>query len=185
MIDTNGLVEGIKACKRVPKHPTVAWLKAKLVELDKGVLYSGAHTAGKGQFCALEFVNTLLDGVDFTDSEGYTPELNDNPNYMPDLRGLNDHPKWKSNKDRTDHLLPIIAALWTYDDWSRKRSDEFKKRLVSLINEVVFPGTVGWKYELGEDINTILSNIGDSINDRSQLHRVCNGIVSAARLGRS
>lgn len=93
---------------------TVARLMAGLKKHDGGVLKTGCHGEGERKFCALEFSSMMRGkGVD------------DNPGDLPDFRSLNDADQWRSDKERTRHLLPVMAALWDWRTWSTKRQNRF------------------------------------------------------------
>ena len=88
---------------------TVEELQAALHRLDKGVLMYGAHKAGEGEFCALEF-DSVVRGRPFSDV----------PLTLPDLRPINDA-FGDDNAARTAALLPVMAALWEWSAWSEAR----------------------------------------------------------------
>ena len=96
---------------------TVEELSAKLVELDKGVLYRGAHQVGTKEFCVLEFRRAVLH-----------QSHSDTPDDFLDLRALNDAP-WSSDTVRTTHLLPVLAALWDWPTWDIKIQRDWATRV--------------------------------------------------------
>jgi hypothetical protein len=97
---------------------TVETLRAKLQELDNGVLYHGGHKAGTHEFCALEFARAVR-----------RLSHSDQPTHLPDLRPLNDGP-WSSDEARTEALLPVMAALWDWQAWSPARQRGWAKQVV-------------------------------------------------------
>ena len=99
---------------------TVEALQRGLIEHDKGVLKAGAHTSDSREFCALEF-SSVMRGECFSDA----------PTALPDIRSLNDGP-WVSNESRTEHLLPVMCALWDWREWTWARQLSFTERLVVL-----------------------------------------------------
>ncbi len=88
---------------------TTERLQALLHEHDNGLLYTGAHTPGSREFCALEF-DAMVRGRAWSDQ----------PITLPDLRPLNDA-QWDSDAQRTAALLPVMAALWDWATWSTVR----------------------------------------------------------------
>ena len=96
---------------------TVEKLQAALDDLDDGVLRKGSHKPG-GKFCALEF-----------ESQVRGRKWSDQPITLPDIRALNDG-FGSDNVARTKALLPVMVALWDWQNWSRTR----KRR---WINQVV------------------------------------------------
>ena len=92
-------------------------LQAALDRLDQGVLLAGAHAEGD-QFCALEF-----------DSQVRGRAWSDEPVTLPDLRPLNDGP-WSSNAARTAALLPVMAALWEWGEWTPDRRQRWVTQVV-------------------------------------------------------
>ena len=91
---------------------TLEALKHGLVVHDDSVLKRGSHKPDSREFCALEF-SSIMRKKDFSDS----------PGDMPDLRPLNDAPL-SSDAIRTEHLLPVMAALWDWRDWSNNKKRE-------------------------------------------------------------
>ena len=85
---------------------TVTDLQRALDTLDEGVLTVGTHRPDARAFCALEFSAAV---------RGNPPS--DAPGDLPDLRPLNDAP-WSSDRLRTAHLLPVMAAYWDWGTWS-------------------------------------------------------------------
>ena len=105
---------------------TVKQLQAELAIRDKGVLKAGSHKVEEREFCALEFVSVLHD-----------EPLNDKPGHLPDLRSLNDG-LWKSDISRTESLLPVIAALWDWNNWSLNRKDKWAETVVvQTVNRII------------------------------------------------
>ena len=98
---------------------TTAQLQAELNRLDKGILLSGAHPPGD-QFCALEF-----------SSQVRQKPWSDAPGDLPDVRALNDAP-WSSAETRTAALLPVMAALWDWRDWSNARQKAWAQKVAVL-----------------------------------------------------
>ena len=92
-------------------------LQAALDRLDQGVLLAGAHTEGD-QFCALEF-----------ESQVRGRAWSDQPVTLPDLRPLNDG-LWPSNAARTAALLPVMAALWEWEEWTPDRRQRWGTQVV-------------------------------------------------------
>ncbi len=83
-------------------------LQALLNEHDDGILRHGMHKEGR-EFCALEF-----------ESKVRGRQWSDAPITLPDLRPINDGP-WSSDTARTTALLPVMAALWDWSEWSQSR----------------------------------------------------------------
>ena len=109
---------------------TIEELQHILDTYDGGVLSSGAHSADSGQYCALEAVS-LAQAVNRKDAHVYR-SFTDNPTKlgMPDLRPLNDA-RWSSSEVRTQALLPLIAALSDWAQWSSTRQQQWAK-IVSI-----------------------------------------------------
>ena len=110
---------------------TVAALRKGLTAHDNGVLSYGGHEAGARAFCALEYRSVLL-GQQFTDD----PDMVD----FPDIRSLNDAFGKGPDADthRTKHLLPVLAALWNWHEWSQTKRIKWAKRVaIYTVNDIV------------------------------------------------
>ena len=106
---------------------TVEELKQGLVEHDKGVLKHGAHRPEEREYCALEFVSIMRQDA----------QMNDTPGHLPDLRPLNDA-SWSSDEERTEHMLPVLAALWDWETWTQKRRQAFATKLaIETVKQIV------------------------------------------------
>ena len=95
-------------------------LQQVLNNLDGGVLYAGKHTPNDHQFCALELV-TVARGLALSDSPSKAA--------MPDIRPLNDA-SWRNNEARTAALLPLIASLSDWNDWTFTQQQTFIEAVV-------------------------------------------------------
>jgi hypothetical protein len=105
---------------------TVEELHAKLVELNKGALYRGAHKPGAREFCALEFDHAVR-GQAHSDS----------PDNLPDMRCLNDA-RWSSDAVRTTHLLRVMAALWDWRAWPLAQRQAWTDRVtVETVRQII------------------------------------------------
>jgi hypothetical protein len=105
---------------------TVEELHAKLVELNKGALYGGAHKPGAREFCALEFDHAVR-GQPHSDS----------PDNLPDIRPLNDA-EWSSDAVRTTHLLRVMAALWDWQAWPLATRQAWTERVtVETVRQII------------------------------------------------
>lgn len=100
---------------------TIESLREILCSRDGCVLKSGSHEESSGDSCALEVVSVAR-ALAFTDD----PATLD----MPDLRPLNDA-SWDSDKQRTEHLLPVIVEC-DWSAWSEARRLRFVERLTIL-----------------------------------------------------
>jgi hypothetical protein len=99
-----------------------------LEEKCGGVLLDGKHEED-GEACVLE-VASVARGVPWTDD----PERVG----LPDLRALNDA-GWSSDVVRTEHLAPVVVALWDWPDWSEERRVAFSTKLAELTIRRVLP----------------------------------------------
>jgi hypothetical protein len=107
--------------------------------LKGGVLRQGAHEPN-GEACALEARSQAL-GLQWTDDPVQTQ--------FPDIRPLNDA-WWESDAQRTEHLVPVIEALWDWPQWDKARQQRFAERLAErTIREILPPAleTAGCKAE--------------------------------------
>ena len=97
---------------------TVEELRNVLATYGKGVLSSGGHGPDEGLYCALECVSLARHNgrKNFTDSRELLG--------MPDIRPLNDA-MWSSDQARTEALLPLIAALSDWSQWSTTRQHKW------------------------------------------------------------
>jgi hypothetical protein len=82
-----------------------------------GILTSGEHEPD-GSACALEAAHVAIGD-----------EWSDEPNLWPDLRPLNDGP-WDSDEQRTAHVVPVLIALWDWQDWSPERQRRWAETVV-------------------------------------------------------
>src|SRR3990167_7820046 len=105
---------------------TLEKLYQELRTRDKGVLKEGRHTAKSGEYCFHEFDNALR-GREFSDE----------PIDFPDLRKVNDG-FWNSDEERTEHLLPVMAALWDWSEWSAGRQARWVTKVtVKLVRQII------------------------------------------------
>ena len=105
---------------------TVEELQAGLDKYDKGVLKKGAHKAGDREFCVIEF-SSIMRGK----------PLSDQDDDIPDIRVLNDA-FLDDDTNRTKHMLPVLAALWNWKEWSKERKAQFAKyTVIATINRIV------------------------------------------------
>ena len=112
---------------------TVEDLQRVLDEHDAGVLKAGKHAFEDHKMCALESVS--LARVEAMTRDAFT----DNPAQtgMPDLRPLNDA-CWSSDKARTTAMLPLLAALSDYAEWSTARKQRWITRVsVRTVNVII------------------------------------------------
>ena len=108
---------------------TVERLQLLLTEMDDGVLRCGSHKAGSREFCALEF-----------ESQVRGRKWSDTPITMPDIRPLNDMfgTGPRADKLRTAALLPLMAALWDWSNWSITRKQKFATCLIiGTVQEII------------------------------------------------
>lgn len=133
-------------------------LRAVLEHFDSGVLSFGAHTADEGQYCALECASIakqivkqnknshVLKNFDIDDNK-MESIFTDEPERLgiPDLRCLNDA-QWGSDTARTNALLPVLAALSNYEDWSKKRQTVFTRLVAEGFVTEIFPLLNGTHY---------------------------------------
>ena len=99
---------------------TVETYRGVLERRFGGVLLRGQHTED-GQACALE-VASVVRGVVWTDDPRTVG--------LPDLRALNDA-AWSTDAMRTEHMVPVIEALWDWSAWT----DERRRRVVARVAE--------------------------------------------------
>ena len=97
---------------------TVDQLQEALDELGAGVLLSGKHQAGERKVCALEFESQMR-GRPWSDA----------PRTLPDVRPLNDA-QWSSDAARTAALLPVMAALWRWADWTLHQRQQWTTQII-------------------------------------------------------
>ena len=134
---------------------TVQELQTALDTHDKGLLKRGAHKPDDREFCALEFVSIL-----------HNEPLNDNPGHLPDIRPINDG-LWYSDKARTDAMLPLIVALWEWEQWSDKRKMKWAK-IVAI-----------------KTVNVIISELPNLPKDISKKCKESNTLSEAANAARA
>ena len=142
-------------------------LQAYLSQLDDGVLRHGAHKPGR-EFCALEFVAQVrhLESDD-EDSGVDTEYWTDRPETtrLPDLRPINDGP-WSSDQARTIALLPVLAALWDWADWSPIRQQTWVEHVaIATVRDII--GQLG--------------TLSESVRKRCQSVTTAASAASAAR----
>lgn len=134
---------------------TTQELQALLVAHDDGVLKYGKHEEGSREFCALEF-DSLVRGRLFSD----------NAITLPDLRPLNDA-FGEDDSVRTRELLPVMAALWDWVDWSPARRHAW-------VNQIMI-GTV-------QQIISKLPNIGAEVAQLCRTAQTVEEVVHSAAL---
>ena len=100
------------------KQITADYLRQRLETIDNGVLKAGSHAADSGDYCALEFRSVEM-GRPFGDT----------PSDFPDIRPINDGP-WSSDLARTNALLPVLAALWDWQEWPEARRQRWAIKVV-------------------------------------------------------
>ena len=141
---------------------TVEQLQEGLIKHDKGVLKYGSHKAGDREFCALEF-RSVMQGIHFTDAP--------NKVGMPDLRRLNDafgngH---EADQVRTKAMLPVLAALWDWQDWSKPRRTRFAQLLaVMIVNQIT------------ADLPKLPKAIKRKCQEAKNCEEACNAAAAAA-----
>jgi hypothetical protein len=100
-------------------------LREVLNERFGGLLMGGKHNKEDGACCAVELCRTAR-GLPFGDT----------PVFL-DYRALNDAP-WSSNAVRTEHMLPMMEALFDFGDWSKARQTKWARTVaLRTIREVL------------------------------------------------
>lgn len=110
---------------------TVEEFQHVLDTLDSGVLSYGSHTEEDGLFCAIECLNKVR-----------LPHMPcfDDPSGFADIRHLNDAfgKGHEADVARTNEILPLIAELSDWHEWSSHRQVVFATELViSLVRETI------------------------------------------------
>ena len=100
------------------KQITADYLRQRLETIDNGVLKAGSHAADSGDYCALEFRSVEM-GQPFGDT----------PSDFPDIRPINDS-LWSSDSARTNALLPVLVALWDWQEWPEARRQRWAVKVV-------------------------------------------------------
>lgn len=118
-----------------------------------GVLYEGTHQAN-GKACAIEALNAYH-GRDWSDS----PE----EVHTWDIRTLNDAP-WRSDRERTVHLLPLLVAYDGCCNWPLARQQAVVERIVI------------------ETVRQIISELPGLSRKMRKSCRECSDMDSAARV---
>jgi hypothetical protein len=116
---------------------TVQDLKKALKSHGSAALYDGGHSFTDGACCALECVAVAqaMKRGSKPDEEAFTAE----PAVlgMPDVRDLNDG-QWLSDESRTKHMLPMLAALSGWADWTPSRRELFLKyAAIQTVQQIV------------------------------------------------
>ena len=92
-----------------------------------GVLKAGKHCED-GEACALEAA-AIARGCNWTDDPARVG--------LPDLRRINDS-RWASDGERTEHIVPVIVALWDWPRWTTARRIAWAKEVaLRTIREVL------------------------------------------------
>lgn len=144
------------------KPMTVRKLRGLLHKFDDGVLMHGGHDENEGKFCALEFESKVR-GRYFSDE----------PITLPDVRPVNDG-VWLSDKSRTDALLPVLAALWGWENWTkskrrrwvREASLEIARKVIPAIQNLDSTATNSLKsLKSLRDIKRLLATVEKELDD--------------------
>jgi hypothetical protein len=108
---------------------TVEEIQHYLDTHDDGVLMSGAHSPESRQYCALECITQLRGHEKWSDSP-----INAG---MPDIRPINDA-MWSSNTVRTQAMLPMLAAISLWKDWTDHERQQFVSAVtIRTVREVI------------------------------------------------
>ena len=84
-----------------------------------------------GAACALEAASVAR-GREFSDSPRVAG--------LPDLRPLSDgYCIWLDDETRTEHLVPLVKALWGWPQWSRKQQAAWKRRVSERTIREILP----------------------------------------------
>ena len=107
-----------------------------LKDYDKGVLTRGSHVDTDREFCAVECVWKIRELRKEIPQIDDVFDLSDNPGEagLPDLRELNDGP-WASDKARTEAMVPLLAALSTWDSWSLDQHTTFYDKALTALRK--------------------------------------------------
>lgn len=84
-----------------------------------GQLRHGSHQPD-GEACLLEAAHAAVGDA-----------WSDDPDRWPDLRPLNDAP-WSSDALRTQHLVPVLAAFWHWEEWPETRRNAVMEQIALL-----------------------------------------------------
>src|SRR3990167_996716 len=151
---------------------TVEEFQHVLDTLDSGVLSYGSHTEEDGLFCAIECLNKVR-----------LPHMPcfDDPSGFADIRHLNDAfgKGHEADVARTNEILPLIAELSDWHEWSSHRQVVFATELViSLVRETIahLPG-------LPDDIKIQCidtDNVGKAVKAAKAADAVAKAVVNAA-----
>jgi hypothetical protein len=106
------------------EHPFTETLSSRF----GGVLRHGKH-AEDGEACALEAASVAR-GRRWSDKPGLAG--------LPDLRPLNDA-RWPDDATRTEHMLPVVLALWDWAEWKPARRKAWAKRVAERTIREVLP----------------------------------------------
>ena len=105
---------------------TIDELREGLVRHDGGLLKYGSHRVDAREYCPLEF-SSIMRGQSFSDRPGDLPDLLE----LSDAFGADD-------QMRTDHILPVIAALWEWREWSPSRQQQWVECVaIAIVREIV------------------------------------------------
>lgn len=146
---------------------TTAILQAHLDRLDDGVLRYGAHKPGR-EFCALEF-KSQVDELEWTDNP-YTLQF-------PDIRPLNDLFPPSADRERTAALLPLMAALWDWKEWTPEKRKVWVTRVAIRTVNLLIAELPGLNEELRENCRAArtLDAARSAVEDVAAVWNIDNG----------
>ncbi len=102
-----------------------------LNERFDGVIKPGEHDEQEGAACALEMASVAR-GRLLSDKSGDTG--------LPTLWPLSDGLCiWPDDQSRTQHVVPLVKALWGWPQWSKKRRADWKRRVIRRTIQEVLP----------------------------------------------
>jgi len=102
-----------------------------LYERFEGVILPGEHDLEEGVACALEAAS-MARGRGLSDKPGDAG--------LPTLWPLSDGLGiWPDHQTRTEHVVPLVKALWGWPQWSQGQKKVWKSRVVQRTIQEILP----------------------------------------------
>lgn len=134
-----------------------------------GVIQAGEHDDHEGAACALEAAS-IARGRGLSDKPGDAG--------LPTLWPISDgHCIWPDDQTRTEHVVPLVKALWGWPRWSKKRRAAWKRRVIQRTIQEILPCVLR---PIGLDAEADRCAQGGTIKAAKAARAAANGVIEDA-----